>query len=63
MDSISANIQICMEVGVGKIKSLSMLHKYTLKRNLSTEFSAFHAFTGCEFNSALFGKDKKNSFQ
>jgi hypothetical protein len=64
MSNISENIQICVEVGVGKNQSfikVTKLHK-ALGTNLSAALPAFHAFTGCDFNPAFFRKGKKRPF-
>lgn len=55
---IFKNIQIGMEDVVGKFEgfiNVIQLHK-ALGRHLT---AAFHAFSGCDFNTALFTKGKK----
>lgn len=64
MGNIAEDIQICMEVGVGKNQrfiNVTQLHK-ALGVNLSAALPAFHAFTGCDYNPAFFKKGKKRPF-
>lgn len=61
MNFIEKNVQISMHVGTGnnqKFIDVTKLYE-SLGPNLCSALPGFHAFTGCDFNSAFYRKGKK----
>lgn len=65
MKYIKSNLNISMHVGTGNNQKFINVTKLydTLGPNLSSALPGFHAFTGCDFNSAFYRKGKKKPLQ
>ncbi|KAL4718510.1 hypothetical protein ACJJTC_002713 [Scirpophaga incertulas] len=65
MNSIQTDLQISMHVGTGNNQKFINVTKLsqTLGLDLCSALPAFHAMTGCDFNSAFYRKGKRKPFQ